>query len=40
VKARVPGDPVSGRAAIGAWYDRVTGRASWRAAMASAEVTS
>lgn len=37
IKARVPGDPVSGRAAIAAWYDRVTGRASWREAMASAE---
>jgi glutathione S-transferase len=40
VKARVPGDPVSGREAIGAWYDRVTGRASWREAMASAEAAS
>ena len=37
VKARVPGDPTSGRAALGAWYDRVTGRASWREAMTSAE---
>ncbi len=40
VKARVPGDLISGHAAIGAWYDRVTGRASWREAMASAEAAS
>jgi len=37
VKARVPGDPLSGRAAIAEWYERVTRRASWREAMASAE---
>ena len=40
VKARMPGDPTSGRAAIAAWYERVTGRASWREAMASAEAAS
>ena len=37
VKARIPGDPTTGRAALGAWYQRVTDRQSWREAMASAE---
>jgi glutathione S-transferase len=37
VKAKIPGDPTAGRAALAAWYERVAGRASWREAMALAE---
>jgi glutathione S-transferase len=36
VKARIPGDPTAGRAAIAAWYARVSGRPSWRRAQPEA----
>jgi glutathione S-transferase len=39
VKAKLPGDPTTGRAAIAAWYQRVTGRASWQSVMESTEGT-
>jgi glutathione S-transferase len=37
IKIRIPDDPTAGRAAIAAWYDRVTGRPSWRQASDPAE---
>jgi GST-like protein len=36
VKARIPGDPTAGRAAIAAWYLRVSGRRSWQRAQPEA----
>jgi len=40
VKTKVPDDLVFSHAALGVWYQRVTERASWREAMASAEAAS
>ena len=37
VKMKIPDDPTAGRAAIGAWYARVTGRPAWRKASDPAE---
>jgi len=37
VKARIPGDPTSGRAAIGAWYARVSARPAWQRAQTEAQ---
>jgi len=36
VKARIPDDPTAGRAAIAAWYARVSGRPSWQRAQPEA----
>jgi glutathione S-transferase len=36
VKARIPRDPTAGRAAIAAWYARVSGRPAWRRAQPEA----